>query len=387
MRIAFLCSSGESGKDGVGDYTRVLAEECSRNGHECSILALADSHIAEPAEIAAGGESRTVSILRLPTAMPWNSRIRLAEEYLARFEPDWLSLQFVPYGFHPRGFIYEMTQRIGSLTAGCKLQIMFHEIWIAPHKGAGIKERIIGGVQKFLVRRMVRKLKPDVVHTSNVAYQMLLVRNGIKAELLPLFGQIPIHDGSNQGRLMQEMKAAGISIDEINRQKFWLFGIFGSLHPVWPPEPLFSRLRDAAECSGRRIVIVSIGRMGGGEALWESLSQRYSQWFDFVRLGERSVEQVSDFFHWIDFGIATTPWAIIGKSGTVAAMLDHGLPVIVNRDETRFSFDLPEIAVSPLLVKMGPDLASKLPALKKLPPKSSVPDIVGTFLSSLQSGQ
>jgi hypothetical protein len=34
-----------------------------------------------------------------------------------------------------------------------------------------------------------------------------------------------------------------------------------------------------------------------------------------------------------DFGVVTSPLSLIGKSGTAAAMLEHDMPVIANRDD------------------------------------------------------
>jgi hypothetical protein len=34
-----------------------------------------------------------------------------------------------------------------------------------------------------------------------------------------------------------------------------------------------------------------------------------------------------------DLGIVPHPWALIGKSGVAASMLEHGLPVLVPRDD------------------------------------------------------
>ena len=42
MKLLFLCSSLEPGRDGVGDYTRRLAGECLRQGHEVRLLSLND---------------------------------------------------------------------------------------------------------------------------------------------------------------------------------------------------------------------------------------------------------------------------------------------------------------------------------------------------------
>ena len=48
MKIVFLCGSLEPGRDGVGDYTRMLAAEIIRKGHNAAIVALADKYSLEP---------------------------------------------------------------------------------------------------------------------------------------------------------------------------------------------------------------------------------------------------------------------------------------------------------------------------------------------------
>ena len=363
----------------MGDYTRFLAGECARAGNESAMVALNDRHLVSTVEEEAAGAGWRIPVLRLPAGAAWDERTGRAKEFVARFGPEWVSLQFVCYGFHPKGLVRGLAARLREVIGERKIQIMFHELWIGLGKGGRLKDKVIGLAQRVLIRRMVRGLAPGVVHAGNPAYVALLARNGIPAGLLPLFGNTPLHDGGGAGWLDREMNATGLD----NRGAFWVFGFFGSLHPVWPPEPFFSQLRDASQRHGRRIAIVSIGRLGGGESLWDSLAARYAGWFTFVRLGERTAEEVSDFLQWIDFGIATTPWAIIGKSGTVAAMLDHGVPVIVNRDDARFGFEVPR-PVSPLLVKMGPDLAQRLPGLKRSAPEPGLPKIARTFLTDLE---
>jgi hypothetical protein len=50
MRIVFLCFSLEPGRDGVGDYTRALAGELIRPGHEVCAVAMLKNRAAGPAE-------------------------------------------------------------------------------------------------------------------------------------------------------------------------------------------------------------------------------------------------------------------------------------------------------------------------------------------------
>ena len=53
-----------------------------------------------------------------------------------------------------------------------------------------------------------------------------------------------------------------------------------------------------------------------------------------------------------DLGVATSPWALIGKSGSVAAFLEAGLPVVVTRGEwRRRRGGTPEPEAHPLLFK------------------------------------
>ncbi len=110
-------------------------------------------------------------------------------------------------------------------------------------------------------------------------------------------------------------------------------GFFGTLHPEWKPEPFFSILEQAARKARRKVCLISMGRLGPGEKLWDLIACKYGERFHFIRLGERSARQISHLLQAIDFGIAASPWQLIGKSGTAAAMIDHGLPVIVTRDD------------------------------------------------------
>ncbi len=380
MKIAFLTSGLELGRDGVGDYTRFLGQECVRQGHEISAMALNDAMVK--GEPQAGGDS--LPMLRFGRSTPWEVRLRQAQQFLADFAPDAISLQFVCYGYHPKGLAFRIGPFLRRLIGRTPLQIMFHETWIAPHLGAAIKERIVGAIQKRSVLGMVRRLAPKVVHTSIAAYVALLARNGVRAGLLPLFGNIPFCESGNPAWWSDELRHHGLDIGAGNRGEHWLFGMFGSLHPNWPPEPLLGFLREASAMQRRKIALLSIGRLGAGETLWSGFEREYSRDFVFHRFGERPAGEVSLFLQGIDFGIATSPWANIGKSGTVAAMIEHGLPVIVNRDDIHFPFAIPEYPRSPLLVKMESDLAVRLPGLRRGPHHSALPEIAAQFLADIR---
>ncbi len=352
MRIAFVTSCLEPRCDGVGDYTTLLAQECARHGHDVTCIALNDPFIKQSVE--------SERLARFSSHTPWRDRAKRARAVLETFAPDWISLQFVCYGFHPRGFSGGVNPFFNKIFAGWPLQVFFHELWLGENCGAPRKERAFGWLQRRGVLAMLRSLAPRLVHTSNEAYVHLLGLRGITARRLPLFGPLPLPDAA-----------------PVRKPGTLTFCLFGTLHPIWPPEPLFSHLR----AFDLRVTFAHAGRIGSGEALWSRMEREYRGAISFRRLGELPPQEIANFFASCDFGIATTPWAIIGKSASVAAMIDAGLPVIVNRDDIQFSgFDAPA-PDHPLLLRMEEDLPDQLFTTAREAPRLRLPEIADQFLA------
>ncbi|MGB8167737.1 MAG: hypothetical protein WCF18_09630 [Chthoniobacteraceae bacterium] len=237
-------------------------------------------------------------------------------------------------------------------------------------------------LQRFFIQRFIRQARPSVMHTSNSTYSALLHHHRMPAVELGLFGTIPIAPESNPAWIESHLHSS--LGGDFRREAVWLFGFFGSLHPQWPPEPLLTRLHQAAHAAGKRPVLLSVGRTGkAGAELWNRMVQDYAADFTFVRLGELPVNQVSEYLSYLDFGIATTPLSIIGKSSTVSSMLEHGLPVIVNRDDSASLAMAPDEA-EPLLIRCDPHLEVRLQAgVSKGARGSRRPVVARKFLLSL----
>ena len=386
MRITFLCSGLEPGRDGVGDYTVRLAGEIVRQGHEASIIALHDRHLVDATCVNPNTAAMmTGPTLRLPSSMRWRERVALTKDHLSSFGAQWVSLQFVPYGFSDKGIVSNLGRNLKLIAGEHLIHVMFHELWIGAYQNAPWKERLVGIIQRVFIQRLHRCLSPAAVATSNGAYVGLLRRIGVPATVLPLFGNIPVLEGNGSGWFDEELKRAGLTSEGEERRSFWIFAFFGALHPIWPPEPLFSYIASAAKSSRKTVVVAAIGRLGPGETLWQRLNRDYGGAFRFLNLSEQPAARISEFLQAVDFGIATSPWALIGKSGSVASMLEHGLPVIVNRDDVQFP-DLRECeAASPLLIKMDETLSERLPSLMRLAPRSTLPDVARMFLARIES--
>ncbi len=228
MHITFISSSLEPGRDGVGDYTRMLAESAVRQGHDAQLIALNDRHMGASSYTGNGS-------LRLGAAMPWKDRIAEAKGAIAAFAPDWISVQFVAYGFHDRGFVWRLGDRLHRLapSPATRFHLMFHELWIGDGGGASLRRRLEGRLQKHLVLGMVRRLAPSVVNAQATPYVAMLRQNGIAAERLPLFGNVPVSHTSDNQWLEEVFSRQGISLSPDRRQGLWLFGFFGTLHPEW----------------------------------------------------------------------------------------------------------------------------------------------------------
>lgn len=387
MQILFLCSSLEPMRDGVGDYALALAEECCRQGHSCSMIALHDRHIQKASEVEHVSDHFSIPSLRLPSLMPWPERISKARAFRSRFQPDWISLQFVPYGFSDKGIVKGLSRHLLALLGGDSLlHIMFHELWIGEAKGAPFKHRVIGAIQRRFICSMIKELKPDLIHTHTPVYQNMLRLEGYKASILPLFGSIAIVEPGGLEWMWQEAAAAGCHVNAQNRGAFWLGGFFGTLYSQWKPEPFFSILRNAAKIADKKVCLVAMGRLRDGEDHWNSFARKYAGDFCFLKLGVQSSERVSEFLQSLDFGIAVSPWGLLGKSSTAAAMIDHGLPVIVTRDDffPTYPFTADESSADSLFYRCDDQLPIKLAAgLPRREPCSRIKEIAAMFTGSL----
>lgn len=373
MKLLFVCTSLEPGRDGVGDYTRLLAEACIEAGHECRLLAVNDDHLAQGGSEWQHGRAHDLYCTRLSPNERWDERLAAAQAVVHEFSPDWISWQIVPYGFNPKGVIPPEAAAFAALGRNRCVHVMLHELWIGLSRGEPLKNIAWGTLQKRRLMQFLRAVNPALIHTSNVIYQTVLAREGCTAQILPLFGNIPIDE----------------IVPQVPNPTEWIGGIFGTVHPQFPPIPCFDILVEGARASGRRLRMLGIGRMGAyGESMFAELNAEYGDQLVATVIGEKTPQEVSRLLQTLDFGIGTHPWALIGKSGAVAAMLDHGLPVIVPRDDwvlRNRPIEVPPI--DKLLVKlseMPPELMAGRLARKQAP-APRLPGITWAFLESLEA--
>jgi hypothetical protein len=374
MRILFLCSSSEPGRDGVGDYVRVLADALTDLGHTCATVALNDPWLSVPLE--------SPDELRLPSALPWSERARRVAAFRESFRPDWTSLQLVPYGFDAGGLIASLPWR--EIAGSTPLHLMLHEIWIGVGTRAPWLHRLRGARQKRQLLDVITALQPRLITTTNDAYRHVLTRAGLpQMGTLPLVGNLPVAPVP-ENSFPAVLKSAGVNAT--NRADFWIGIFFGALHSEWRPEPFLGRVLEAARSAGKNPALVLAGRAGAaGERTWRNLERDYRGRILFIHAGEQPAPVISALLQRADFGIAATPWRLIEKSGSAATMLDHGLPVLVARDDFHLPGEPAEPRLDPLLVRADESLAARLgQGLKRRAPRSRAPDVAAKMVALLE---
>jgi hypothetical protein len=334
-------------------------------------IAANDRYVGAKQEHAVSGSPQQLlesSFIRLPALEPWDQRFATMQSVVRRFDPEWISLQYVPHGLQVRGMPFAFLRRIGQMRSDRSVHVLFHELWGGLENR--FRDRVIYSIQKYLLIGIYRKLRPRVVNVTNQTYQERLKSIGITSEVLPLFSNIPLTPQR----------------DLVNRdERKWVFVAFGTLRKGWDFERLLAQIDLAREASGiKECRFVSVGRLGDhGQLLWEAMKQSDYKHFIFEKLGELEEDDVSRVLHSADFGIAVSPLEIIAKSGAVAAMRDHGLPVVV----TRFR---PEVAASaasnqPGLILLDDRFQESLRAAKRLACRDSLPRVAEAFIESLKS--
>lgn len=325
MKIILVCSSLEPDRDGVGDYSRLLAGALITQGHECTLLALNDKFVRDVQHDVQLANNLKVYVLRIPHGK-LKDRISEIQSWIKDFDPDLLSLQYVIFGYHNKGLPFFLSKKLLSISSGRSWHIMFHELWLGMAVQESTKLKLWGRIQRQLIKRLIGRLKPKVINTQTQLYTIQLEKMGYKASCLPLFSNIP--------KIREERKH--------NTGNVVKLVVFGTIHTGALIEEL---ALDAAEYSLKHsvpVLLTFIGECGHEQDNWTKVWKSAKLAVEIM--GKQPADIVSSVLQNSTIGILSTAVAVVEKSGAFAAMRAHELPVLnISKpwQPTRISIDVP----------------------------------------------
>jgi hypothetical protein len=196
---------------------------------------------------------------------------------------------------------------------------MCHELWLQG-RAFSIKQRVLGFFQQLAISRLFATLQPRVVNTTLEYYRDLLSGIGVDADLLPLHGNIPISSSRAEGRAWLRSRL-GLDVDD------QCLGFFGEIHAAVNDDALVELLRQRQMQHGK-LAVLSAGQLTAtGNEVWHRITSACSGRAKTFTLGCLSEEDVSKYLLGLDVGLTSYPREYVGKSGGVAAMLEHNVPV------------------------------------------------------------
>jgi hypothetical protein len=313
MKTLFLCGSLEPGRDGVGDYVRRLATELIRQGFGVSAIALNDQYIKQEFSGEQLSESNTMLVLRLPAIWAPKRRFARAQQWAAEFQPEWISLQFVPYAFHNKGLPLLLSWQLHNLIRGRKVHIMMHEIWIGTGAASTLRAKLLARLQKIIVHNIISRLRPIVLHTHLPTYSTRLQALGHQVLPLPLFSNIPpVH----------------VPLSSAADKTVFRIGIFSQADGSrYITRFLESLAENFSQHSQRCQVLLIGGRPTEMQLLKDQLNELTNFNGHVQYVGFLKPEQLSAALQTCQLGLTSVPRHGLGKSGSVAAFLAHGIPV------------------------------------------------------------
>lgn len=319
MKIVFLCSCLEQGRDGVGDYTLRFSAALIKLGHSVTAISLNDKFVSSEiigSQLVDGIEIR---VIRLPHFWSRNKGFKSAKIWITNLNPDWVSIQFVIFAFDNKGLPFFLAHHFKKITEGRLCHIMFHELWVGIHTNSSLKFFLWGKLQMQIIKKLILKLKPSVIHTNTHLYKNKLLTLGFPAAYLPLFGNIPAVN------LPTEIK-------QISSENVLELVLFGTIHAVVIVKEFLKEFLLYSRQLNKSLMVTILGHTGPEVSIWITSLTELS--VSYVLTGELSTTKISEILSASTIGISTTPIEFAEKSGTIAAMREHGLPVICVSDAT-----------------------------------------------------
>jgi hypothetical protein len=334
MKIIFITGSLEQGRNGVGDYTRKLACEIIRLGHTVKIVALHDEHVDAVIHTTQIDNNIQIEVFRIPASFTLRRSINILRKLIDQYNPDWLSVQYVSFSFDKRGLPFWLNKHLKKVSKGLRSNIMFHELWCGMNLKASLKERILGALQKYNIQNLINELQPEVIFTSIHSYKAHLNKEHIKADVIPIFGNITLEVKPSEAEWNEFVNDSQMN-DVISHCDNWLIiGFFGTIYQNTGLRELLEKIKIYAHLHFKKVAITIIGHNRTSD-LSKFITE--SDHLKIFRTGLLKDEVLNKVLRMADAGILTTPADGINKSGSAVAWIERDVPLLICGDDASFN--------------------------------------------------
>jgi len=321
MNIVFICGCLEKGFDGVGDYSRRLAGELVRMGNQVHLISLNDYYVDSELSEIQDADGVNTPAYRLPSKWPRAKAYKAAYAKIKLIVPEWISIQYVPFSFHPKGLPSGLIGELKHMIGRTPTHIMFHELWVGVRGEITLKQKILKQAQQFLIKKMVRQLKPRAITTTIPLYRDALLP--LKVGILPLFANIPLTATDKTRPVYTKHSKDDLIIIH--------FGSFtGAMEDF---ESQMKYIIAISLMEKRKPKLVTVGNGGHFKQRALQIAKNLLGESSLIEFGILPATEISELFYNADIGISRSDYLMYGKSGSTIAMLEHGLPVILRGNQ------------------------------------------------------
>ena len=304
-RILIISPNLEPGYCGVSDYVFVLKSFFEEEGHNCSLLALSDKYcdkiISQP------------NTLRIPFSTKDHNKIILANEFIILYKPDIVYFNLVSYGYSKKGFPFYLLKILPEISRKHKTVLIAHELWVGNFKSESFKFKLIGFLQKQLFTRILALSNIKKIFVTTSISKNILNTSSIKSTVCAVFSNIPIYK----------------IVKSIISNKTVSFVLFGSISFPIDIKESVSFFKERFINNNIHIIIYTVGLCRGYVEDWSLVKNELSKYsVEFRDIGFADTKIISTIMQECNFGLTSYMPEFWSKSGSIAAFLAHGLPVI-----------------------------------------------------------
>lgn len=301
--ILIISPNLEPAHCGVSDYALELRRLYLKNKVEVKILAMADIYINEVVE--------NEFSLRIPACLNNNKKIDQALHYIQEIKPKEIYFNLVSYGYQKKGFPFFLLKFFKL--SNTKITIIAHELWMGNFSNETVKSKILGFFQKKLLVRLLISPRVKRIFVSTDISKNILKTIGISAKTIPVFSNIPI---------------AFVNKNQIFKSDAIVFILFGSFAFHVNADAFVEFIKLEFLKKGKNVIINHVGVYRGYIEEWEKIKINLTKHkVIFHEYGIIDAIQISTLLQSADYGLTSYMPHFWSKSGAIAAMLAHGLPV------------------------------------------------------------